>query len=185
MPDEPTADRDDDDLPEFRPDGPDPEDADLIAYLDGELDSPGAADVEDRLALDSAARARAEAYKKSYDLLDYLPRREPSPDFTTRTLTKLQPLPSPSGGSAVAAGGSGPRAADPAGRPRQRSWALPLLAAAVVAAVGGFAAHASLRPYLNPPERLDLDDLQMIEHLPLYVAVDDLDYLRPIFPASL
>jgi hypothetical protein len=48
----------------------------------------------------------------------------------------------------------------------------------VVAAVGGFAAHAVLRPYLNQPERPNLDDLRVIERLPLYAAVDDLEFLR-------
>lgn len=68
---------------------PDPFEAELVAYLDGELDATNARRVEVRLASDPAARAKASALKKTYELLDYLPRPEPSPDFTTRTLHKL------------------------------------------------------------------------------------------------
>jgi hypothetical protein len=68
---------------------PDPFEAELIAYLDGELDPVAARKVEARLARDPAARARAAELKKSFDLLDYLPKPEPSPNFTSRTLDKL------------------------------------------------------------------------------------------------
>ena len=68
---------------------PDPFEAELVAYLDGELDPAAARKVEARLAKDPAARARAAELKKSFDLLDYLPKPEPSPTFTSRTLDKL------------------------------------------------------------------------------------------------
>src|SRR5262249_15358697 len=68
---------------------PDPFEADLVAYLDGELDPADARRVEARLATDPEARAKATALKKTFDLLDYLPRPEPSPHFTTRTLPQL------------------------------------------------------------------------------------------------
>src|SRR5262245_51964587 len=81
-----------DDLPPL-PDenGPpvDPFEAELVAYLDGELDPASAHKVEVRLAADPAARARAAALKKTFDLLDYLPKSDPSPNFTTKTLDKL------------------------------------------------------------------------------------------------
>ena len=75
-------------------DGPAPDafEAELVAYLDGELDSAAAGRVEARLATDPAARTRASELKKSFDMLDYLPRPEPSPTFTTRTLDKLPVL---------------------------------------------------------------------------------------------
>ena len=176
MPDDPTPDRD----------PPDPAgeaaDADLIAYLDGELGGEDAARVEDRLALDPSARTKAEAYKKTFDLLDYLPRPEPSPDFATRTLTKLQPAASASGlGATLGYSGSG--VALPVA-PRT-SWAgvLAWAVAAVVAVAGGFAAHAGLRPYVDPPPRVDdllFSDHRVIDHLPLYLAADDLDFVRQL-----
>jgi hypothetical protein len=154
-------------------------DADLIAYLDGELDGEEARDVEAQLALDPEVRDKAEAYKKTFDLLDYLPKPEPSPDFATRTLTRLQPVAGAPAATAVYVPAlSGTASAVP---PRS-GWfgGLVWLAAALVALVGGYAAHAALRPYLNPPARFDLDDVRVVENLPLYVGVDDLEFVRSL-----
>jgi anti-sigma factor RsiW len=83
----------------------DPFEAELVAYLDGELDPAAARKVEARLASDPHARSRASALKKTFDLLDYLPKPEPSAEFTSRTLDKIpalqtaspvQPQPQPS-----------------------------------------------------------------------------------------
>src|SRR5689334_1695542 len=68
------------------------EKADLVAYLDGELTGAAARAVEAKLALNPAARAEAESLKRTWDLLDYLPRPEPSPSFTERTLSRLAPV---------------------------------------------------------------------------------------------
>jgi anti-sigma factor RsiW len=61
----------------------------LIAYLDGEMDENTAHAFETRLRRDAALRAEAEVMKKTWELLDYLPRPEPSPQFTHRTLERL------------------------------------------------------------------------------------------------
>lgn len=177
------------------PDDPDPpEDAELIAYLDGELDLAEARAVEARLARDSAARNKAEAYKKTFDLLDFLPRTEPSADFATKTLTKLLPvieaeppasssssdvtqvhLPSTPSQSAVAF------APQPAGHP----WlgGVAWLLAGVLAVGGGFAVRAFVGPEESPPtpsqpEPIVEADKPLIDSLPLYVGVDDLDFAR-------
>ena len=68
----------------------DPGDDELTAYLDGELDGAAARAVEANLANDLTARRQAEGLKKAFDLLDYLPKAEPSPDFATRN--SPQPL---------------------------------------------------------------------------------------------
>ena len=68
---------------------PDPVEAELIAYLDGELDPAVARKVEAKLAADPHLRARAAALKRTFELLDFLPKPEPSPSFTTRTLDKV------------------------------------------------------------------------------------------------
>jgi hypothetical protein len=168
MADNPTPDAD---LPADET-APDP-DAELIAYLDGELDGPEAREVEARLSRDPAARTRADVYKKTFDLLDYLPRTEPSPDFATRTLTRLQP---------TASGER--RAARTDDWPAARRWPLvSWLAAGVLAVVGGFGLHAALRPFLDRSaraEELSNADVRVIENLPLYLGVDDLDFLRAL-----
>src|SRR5262249_41070651 len=60
--------------------------ANLVAYLDGELDAEAAQALEAKLSVDPTARAEADALKRTWELLDYLPRPEPSPSFTHRTL---------------------------------------------------------------------------------------------------
>jgi hypothetical protein len=61
----------------------------LTAYLDGELDEASARSVETRLNLDPNTRHEAEALKQAWNMLDYLPKAEPSASFTHRTLERL------------------------------------------------------------------------------------------------
>ena len=162
-----------------------PDDPDLVAYLDGELDADDSRTIESKLALDAAVRTKAAEYKKTFDLLDFLPKPEPSPTFTTRTLTRLQPV-------AATASGSTPRmivsgTAMPG--PRRRIWpelSLWMLALAAVGA-GGFFGHSFARPYLNPPEteKFDRADLPLIHDLPLYTGVDDVEFLKKLRDAEL
>lgn len=176
-------------------------DTELIAYLDGELDGDEAAQVEARLAGDPAARTAAEAYRKSFDMLDYLPKPEPSPDFTARTVTRLQPaIPFPVSGSQPVAVGSGsatvPVAAVsgsgfvPALPPPRRAWPelLAWTVAAVLVLVLGYVGHSVARPLLYPPPVADqptLADLEVIERLPLYLGVDDLSFLKQLAESDL
>src|SRR2546422_10358833 len=64
----------------------------LVAYLDGELNEEEAREVEIRLTRDPSARAEADALRRTWDLLDFLPRPEPSSDFTHRTMERLTPV---------------------------------------------------------------------------------------------
>ena len=161
------------------------DDPDLVAYLDGELDADDSRTVESKIALDAAVRTKAAEYKKTFDLLDFLPKPEPSPTFTTRTLTRLQPAPANASVSAPGLSASG--LAMPA--PRRRLWpelCLWLFALAAVGA-GGFFGHSFARPYLNPPEaeKFDRADLPLIHDLPLYAGIDDFEYLKKLRDAEL
>ena len=160
------------------PDDPPPDDPELVAYLDGELDDDDTRSVEARLALDAATRARAEQYKKTFDLLDYLPKPEPSPNFASRTLTRLQPVLAGPSGPAPRLSASAP--ALPA--PRRSPWPEAVLWVLALVAVGaaGYFGHALVRPPNPPPEaeKFDQADLPLIHDLPLYLGVDDLDFLR-------
>ncbi|HTU93798.1 MAG TPA: hypothetical protein VMF69_27205 [Gemmataceae bacterium] len=66
--------------------------ADLIAYLDGELHGEAARALEAKLSLNPAARAEADVLRRTWGLLDFLPRPLPSLRFTHRTLERLSPL---------------------------------------------------------------------------------------------
>jgi hypothetical protein len=67
----------------------DREQEDLVAFLDGELTGEEALLIERKLSLDPTARAEADRLKRTWDLLDFLPRPEPSASFTQKTLTRL------------------------------------------------------------------------------------------------
>jgi hypothetical protein len=179
--------------PSPEPNDDEPLDADLIAYLDGELEDDAAKEVEDRLTNDSQLRRRAEAYKKTFDLLDYLPKREPTADFATRTITRLQPAvtvphtpsegqhssnPSASGVSMLGSG------AMPSTR---GSWIPRIIFGilAILAGVGGYFGHAALKPILEPSRQLSLEDISLIEMLPLYYGVDDLEFAQSLDTADL
>src|SRR5437868_14946863 len=70
----------------------DQERADLVAYLDGELDADASQALETRLARDPVARAELEQLRRTWELLDYLPQPEPSAAFTHRTLERVGPV---------------------------------------------------------------------------------------------
>src|SRR5436305_2407029 len=71
---------------------PTPEDepqAELVAYLDGELDEHATQELEQQMGRDPQLRARADALKKTWELLDFLPQPEPTASFTSRTLDRV------------------------------------------------------------------------------------------------
>src|SRR5215213_6826282 len=61
----------------------------LTAYLDGELDDDQSHALEGRLGREPELRAELEAMRQAWGLLDYLPRAQPSPTFTERTMSRL------------------------------------------------------------------------------------------------
>ena len=155
--------------------------ANLVAYLDGELDEPTARTLETKLNLDPAARQEAESLRRTWQILDYLPRPEPSATFTSRTLERVsirQPV----------------RRRWPGMRRwlltrRARPWALGLgwAAAVLVAAAAGFAGGKLVAPRKPAPvpQQADIDwqlvnDLPVLDNLPLYEHVDDLQFVRDL-----
>src|SRR5262245_39880749 len=95
---------------------PDDATAELVAFLDGELNAQDAEAVEARIGRDPNSRAEADALKRTWDLLDYLPRTEPSQLFTARTLERIEPL----GRSATSSRPSAVASAAVEQRPRRR-----------------------------------------------------------------
>jgi anti-sigma factor RsiW len=138
--------------------------ADLVAYLDGELHGEAARQLEAKLQLHPQARAEAEALKRTWELLDYLPRAEPSPRFTERTLSRLRPV------------ASGPaRGLTPRRWLAGAAWAAGL----VLAFAAGWVGYDRLVPR-EPGERELVRDLRIIENKRLYDPIDDLDFLRQL-----
>src|SRR5262249_35376886 len=129
----------------------------LVAFLDGELTGEAARAVETRLNLDPAARAEAESLKRTWDLLDFLPRPEPSPSFTERTLSKLAPAEKARSGAV------------PAQRPRWMPVALGVGWAAAVLLAGwlGYGGYQWAMPR-EPGEPELVRDLRLIENKRFY-----------------
>ena len=157
----------------------DKERADLVAYLDGELQGEAARRVEARMAHDQGVRAEADSLKRAWDLLDFLPRPpEASPNFTHRTLEKLEP---------IRAAGEHDKAARTTGtQPVPGRWARRLLFGAGWAAAVVLAAFLGQRGFnwwagpVKPGERELVRELRLIENKRLYDAVEDKDELQEI-----
>lgn len=145
----------------------DEERAQLVAYLDGELSDGAAREVEAKIGRDPRARAEADALERTWELLDYLPRPEPSQNFTQRTLERVSAL----------------RLKAPRKPLRLRPWAVGIgwAAAVFLAATAGYTAVTTLAPRTPPPDDEELvRDLRVIENKRLYESADDLDFLRQL-----
>ena len=133
------------------------EQADLVAFLDGELKGEAARAVEAKVNLDPRWRAEASSHRQAWDLLDYLPRAEPKPGFAEKTLSRLAPL----------------RQDD--ALPRRRLW--PWACGMAAAALAGYLACRAMMP-ARPGERELLRDLRLIENKRAYQRIDDIDFLE-------
>jgi hypothetical protein len=171
---------------------PDETDEELVAYLDGELDRDEARAVEAKLTHDETARQKADTLKKTFDLLDYLPKPEPSPTFATRTLTQINPVlgsgaaipvptPSASNGTLPPTHTTGLTPTLPP--PMRTGWKVLLwsLGLAAVTATGYFG-HLLAKPHLEAtdPAKRTSEQVRLLERLPLYLGVDDFEFLTQL-----
>ena len=142
--------------------------ADLVAYLDGELKGAAARSLESRITHEPTVRAEADTLRRAWDLLDFLPLPEPSPEFTHRTLDKVTPVAVP---------------ASTLLQPRRRKISV-LLSAGWAAAVGvalalGYGATRVSAPR-EPGEQDLVRDLRVIENKRLYDPIEDFDFVRDL-----
>lgn len=137
--------------------------AELIAFLDGEVDPAVADRVETRLAQSPAVRSEARALRESYDLLDFLPMPKTTREFTRRTAVF------------VAHGVKQP----PRTRHRKLSRAVratAYLCGLLLAFLLGWWGVSAL----PDPQRSLLEDLPVIERLQEYRASRDVEFLRAL-----
>lgn len=142
---------------------------DLVAFLDGEADAATRRQVEGRLDRDPAVRAEAESLKRAWEMLDHLPQPEPSPMFTTQTLSRLSALRPSAPTISVRAAPAPPIT----GRPWV-VWAAVILGAF---AVGLLIGKPKSVPPLSADDPLLVKDLRVIDNLPLYAPVENFDFL--------
>jgi anti-sigma factor RsiW len=144
------------------------EQADLVAFLDGELRGEAARALEVKMSLDPVVRAEAESLKRTWGLLDYLPKPEPSPNFTHRTLEKMAPMP------------TAPQ--KPIPRRSLRPWWLGAgwAAGILLAATAGYFGGRWTGGRGDATDRDLVRDLRVIENKRFYDHVDDLDFLKSL-----
>lgn len=147
----------------------------LVAFLDGELDEETSRSLEARMNTEPELRAELEELKQAWEMLDYLPRPEPTATFTHRTVQRLDAyrpvstmtMPQPE---------------------RTRRWLVGAVwvAGLLVAGVAGVGIARYLFPPLPPGSndarlnRALVKDLRVIENKPLYDNIDDVDFLKKL-----
>lgn len=156
------------------------EKAELVAYLDGELDETASLAVEAKVAADPDARAELDALKQTWGMLDYLPKASPSPNFTHRTLERLTLENVPA-----------PKTMPMPGR-RRSGLVAACWAAAVLFAFGvGYLAATRFWPAPPTPDPIPDADLPLVRHLRiveqwrLLENADDLDFVKKLHDPDL
>jgi anti-sigma factor RsiW len=143
-----------------------PEDrSNLVAYLDGELNDVQARAMATKLTQSVTARREADALRKTWELLDLLPRPKVSEDFTARTLTMATQGIVPGDRMATAASAVA------------RRVLVGLACAAVSALLFVLTFFLALRVWPNPTARL-ARDLPIAESLDEYRDVGSLEFLE-------
>ena len=136
----------------------------LVAFLDGELDEEQSHSVEEKISLNPTLRNEAETLKRTWDLLDYLPKPEASPNFTHNTLDRISPR--RTGKAPVLSG--------------KRRWLLVGWGAGALLAFGvGYLLSLVCFPP-RPGQRELVRDLRLIENLRYYEPAESLEFLRQL-----
>src|SRR5205807_9478827 len=128
-----------------------PIDEEIVAYLDGELDSESEARVARRLSDDPAYRLRLNQLQQAWDLLDNLGGTEADDEFTASTVAMV----------ALQAEQEAKSQQMRVVRKRSLGW-LALTAAVLLSMAGGYFA---LHQRLTQADRSFVRDLPVIEHV--------------------
>ncbi len=142
----------------------------LVAYLDGELDTETSEDVERRLKQDPDYRHDLKMLQRSWDLLDELPRAEVSETFTQTTVEMV-----------VLSAAHELKEKETGAKRRQRTvWVGSVLSLLVLAVASYFGVSA----WLNRPNDQLLSDLPVIEDIELYRVADSVEFLTQLQEAG-
>jgi len=133
------------------------EQAEMVAYLDGELDVQQVADVEKRLSEDSEYRVRLQQLQQAWDLLDELPRSKGDEQFTRSTVEIVVV-----------------KAREEAER---RAW-LPRLGGLLLVVGVSLAGYLLSWQLANRDNRQLIQDLPVIEKMSQYKQAESLEFLR-------
>lgn len=138
--------------------------ANLVAYLDGELNEAESRAIATKLTKSATARREIESLEKTWELLDHLPRPKAPDDFTARTLTEVERLST-----------EGDRFESAVRRTTQRAVRVAVWVGISFLTVGaGYGLTQWVWP--SPTARL-ARDLPIAEHLDEYREVGDFEFL--------
>lgn len=136
----------------------------LVAYLDGELDTEANRRIERRLSQNAVYRQQLRVLQQSWDLLDHLPRADVDESFTESTIAMV----------ALRASDENRQTATSAARKNRLLWASSI----VCAALAFVAAFAATRWWADGPNRQLLRDLPLIENIDEYRYAENIEFLR-------
>jgi anti-sigma factor RsiW len=143
-----------------------PIDEEIVAYLDGELDSEAEARVVRRLAEDAAYRSRLGQLQQAWDLLDNLRGAEADDEFTASTVAMV----------AVQAEQESQSQQLRVVRQRSLAW-LALTAVVLLSAACGYFV---LNRRVTQADRNLVRDLPVIERVDEYRYIDDVSFLKSL-----
>lgn len=141
-------------------------DEEIVAYLDGELDTEAMARVERRLTEDAAYRARLSQLQHAWDLLDNLRRTEADDEFVNSTVAMV----------AVQAEQEAKTQKLRIVRQQSLAW----LALAVIVVLSMASGYIVLHRRMTREDRNLVRDLPVIEHVDEYLNIDSVDFLKQL-----
>jgi len=142
-----------------------PEDEELVAYLDGELEVDRAREIEDLLVRDPGTRDRLNDLERTWDVLDKLPRTEPNEVFTRSTIELV-----------LGDARRGQQRTKAARTRRLMATAMFILAPLVMAAGTFWAIRQNQQQPMNDLIR----DLHVIQNVDVYSKVPDIKFLEDL-----
>ena len=157
----------------------DPQTAELVAYLDGELPEQDADRVEQLLLTNPPLRKNAESLDRTWQMLNSLEEATASGEFTQKTLASISTV-------------SGENDAD---RATDRRWSLKkhlpwsVIARGLVWCLAGFIAcsaglllsRKARRERTDPTDAQILKDLDLYQQYPQLWRIPDVEFLREVF----
>ncbi len=141
-------------------------DEQLIAYLDGELETEAARQLDQRLANEPQLQQRLQQHQRAWDMLDELPRTDVGERFTQTTIEMV----------AVSIADHADETSQSSARRSKLVW----LAGGILSIAALVAGYSVVGSVLDSPNRQLVEDLRVIENIDAYRAADDIDFLRAL-----
>lgn len=166
--------------------------SELVSYLDGELPPDQAEALEAEIGRNQNLRREADTLKRAWDLLDFLPRREPSPNFTERTVSQIAPLQQlPATGSSLSRapvvnqGSGGELNRLPPTSPPKKVSSIVWLTAMIVCLGLGWIVQRPIQRGIAPLDDRHTDaqllsELRLLKNLKYYRQIDDFAFLQAL-----